>query len=236
MQPPPRVVLVTSRHRLLAGWPGPARPWQALLGEQIRGAICGGVDLVQVREPDLDAGPLAAFLRRLFAEVSGSRARVVVNERLDVAWAVASAGVHLPERSLTPVQARSVLPTAGTWVIGRSVHGASAAEDSVGASYLIGGTVLPSVSKAPGSPSLGWNGLRRLVDAARGIPVVAIGGLTEKDVPRALAAGATGVAAVGYFVPQGLEDVAAFVKERVMTMRLAFDSLSTVPYTRQSQH
>lgn len=227
----PRVVVVTARQRLLRAWSGPARSWQQLLGEQVRGALLGGADLVQVREADVDAGPLSAFLRRLFADIPGSRARVVVNERLDVALAVEAAGVHLPERSLAPEQARALAVDPG-WLVGRSVHSAGEARTSTAASYLMAGTVLPSASKTPGGPTLGWDGLRGVVEAAGRVPVVAIGGLTEGEVPQALAAGAAGVAAIGYYLPTGDGDIAAFVQERVMQMRLAFDTHTGVPYTQ----
>jgi len=224
-------MVVTARLRLLEAWPGAARSWQSLLAAQVRGALSGGADLVQVREPDLDAGSLAAFLGQVFAELPESRARVVLNDRLDVALAVDAGGVHLPERSLSPGQARSLAPRP-EWLVGRSVHSADAARHSSGASYLLAGTVLPSASKARMAPTLGWDGLRDVVDAAGDVPVMAIGGLTELDVPRAVAAGASGVAAIGWFLPTGGADVAEFVQERVMRMRLAFDTSDGVPYTR----
>lgn len=227
----PRIVVVTARQRLLRAWSGPTRSWQALLVEQVRGAVLGGADLVQVREADVEAGPLSAFLRRLFTEVPGSRARVVVNERLDVALAVGAAGVHLPERSLPPERARDLAPD-DRWLIGRSVHSAREAGNSTGASYVLAGTVRPSESKPPGGPTLGWDGLRAVVEAARGVPVVAIGGLTEADVPRVLGAGAVGVAAIGYYLPASADEVATFVQERVMQMRLAFDTHGGVSYTQ----
>ncbi len=83
----PRVMLVTDRRRLVADTGAPAGDWAALLTAQIRGAVAGGVDLIQVREPDLDAATLTRFLQSLFASVPGSQSRVVVNDQLDVARA-----------------------------------------------------------------------------------------------------------------------------------------------------
>ena len=81
-------MLVTDRRRLVAETGAPADDWAGVLTAQIRGAVAGGVDLIQVREPDLDAETLTRFLLSLFASVPGSQSRVVVNDQLAVARAV----------------------------------------------------------------------------------------------------------------------------------------------------
>jgi len=228
----PRVVVVTARHRLTEQIGGRGRPWDSLLTDQIRGAVLGGADLIQVREPDLDARTLGDFLRDLFRVVPGSRGRVVVNDRIDVALATGASGVHLPERSVPPRRAVELLAQRGGGIVGRSVHSVSAIRNAREAGYLIGGTVRPSRSKAEGTRGIGWDGLGELAQAAGGTPLVAIGGLTVEDVPRAVTAGACGIAAIGYFVPPSAEDIVAFVQERVTAMRLAFDTQGCVPYTQ----
>ena len=92
----PRVMLVTDRRRLVAETGAPGDDWAGVLTAQIRGAVAGGVDLIQVREPDLDAETLTRFLLSLFGSVPGSQSRVVVNDQLAVARAVGARGVHLP--------------------------------------------------------------------------------------------------------------------------------------------
>ena len=223
----PRVVLVTSRHRLARAVGADAESWPELLAAQIRGAVEAGVDLIQVREPDVDAGPLSRFLRTIFAEVPGSRERLVVNDRLDVAVAVGAAGVHLPERSFRVDEVRRLV-AGRPWVTGRSVHSAEAARQSVGASYLMAGTLLPSASKPQGGALLGWEGLQSVVAHAAGVPVVAIGGLTAESVPRVIECGAVGMAAIGWFVPDRRQDVRQFVQERVVAAKIAFDRTGSV--------
>ncbi|MEZ5284005.1 MAG: thiamine phosphate synthase [Vicinamibacterales bacterium] len=225
----PCLMLVTARQRLQAARPGVG--WEELLASQVRGALAGGIDLIQVREPDLDAATLARFLRHLFHTVPGSQARVVVNDRADVALAVGAAGVHLPERGLAPEAVRRIAPA--DWVVGRSVHGAESARASHGATLLVAGTVQASASK-PGVSPLGLEGLADIVRAASGTPVIGIGGLTDKDVEGVRQAGAAGMAAIGYFVPDVGGDITAFVQERVMQLRLAFDSPVSVSYTQGS--
>ncbi len=229
----PRVVLVTSRTRLVASLGLPAAAWPEALTAQIRGAIEGGVDLVQVREPDVPSGLLVQFLRRLFQNVPLSRNLIVINDRADVALAVGARGVHLPERSMGVGDAVRLGGATG-WVVGRSVHGPGEAARSHDASYLMAGSVEASASH-PGGARLGWPGLRRVVDAASGVPVVAIGGLTQASAAQVRASGAAGLAAVGWFVPpEGVTDVAGFVQDRVAELRMVFDSQASVSYTREA--
>ncbi len=224
-------MLVTDRRRLVADTGAPADDWAALLTAQIRGAVEGGADLIQVREPDLDPATLLRFLLSLFASVPGSQSRVVVNSQLDVARATGARGVHLPERVPMPGDVRALGLADKQWVTGRSVHSARSVADSGGFSYLLAGTVLPSRSKPDGWPPLGWEGLKGLVAAAGDIPILAIGGLTAGHIPALVEAGATGIAGIGCFVPGDQGELTEFVHDRVRAMRLAFDTPEVVSYT-----
>lgn len=230
----PRVVVVTDRARLLRRLGAPAAAWSRLLHAQIEGALAGGADLVQVREPDLAAGELAQFLRALFARVPASAGRVVVNDRVDVAWVTGAAGVHLTERSLSVEDTQSLQPVGRRWIIGRSVHRPGSAAAAVGADYLLAGTVLPSESKAGAQCLLGWAGLAEIVRAADNTPVLAIGGLGPGDVRAAIEAGAVGVAGIGCFLPGRGTEVASSVCQRVIAMRKEFDTTGGDTYTRSA--
>ena len=228
----PRVLVITSRHRLLERAGAPASAWPDLLLAHIAGALEGGADLVQVREPDLDAGVLCGFLRRVFQEVRGSSRRIVVNDRADIAWVTGAAGVHLTERSLALEDVRRLLPADKRWVTGRSVHDPATAARCRTASYLLAGTVRASGSKPPDWGLLGWEGLTGIVRAAADTPVVAIGGLGAGDVRAIARAGAQGLAAIGAFLPDRGRDIAESVQERVHAVRRAFDTLGGATYTR----
>jgi thiamine-phosphate pyrophosphorylase len=220
---PPRVVLVTDRRRLTAALGLPESDWGRLLTEQIRGAIQGGVDLIQVRERDLPARTLLQFLQSLFQDVPQSASRVLVNDRLDLALATGARGVHLREHSLQTAAVRR-LATSSSFVVGRSVHDEAGARQNLTASYLLAGTVKPSHSKPGRGLTLGWEGLARIVAAAGAVPVVAIGGLGTADVGRVVAQGAAGLAAIGAFIPERAEPLANFVQRRAEEMHLEFDS------------
>jgi len=225
-------MLVTDRRRLAAAMGVAEADWDVVLIEQIQAAVAGGVDLVQVREPDLSAARLSQFLRTLFQNVAHCRDRIVVNDRLDVALGVGARGAHLPEQGL-PVAAARGLFGADRLLLGRSVHGSSAAAASRGADYLIAGSVHASRSH-PGGAVMGWEGFRDVVIAADGIPVLAIGGLGMGDVEAIVRAGGTGLAAIDWFVPRsGQGDLAGFVHKRASELRLVFDSRAGVSYTRR---
>jgi len=89
----PLLCYVTDRNALAA---------RADLDEQIARAIAAGIDWIQIREKDLPTQELLAVTRAAVKE-SGSgperRARIIVNDRLDIAIAGGASGVHLRESS-----------------------------------------------------------------------------------------------------------------------------------------
>lgn len=187
----PVVCMITDRHRFGGDWERPlmARVWAAARA---------GVHLVQVRERDLHAAPLTRLVRACLASVEGTRTRVIVNDRLDVALAVGAHGVHLRGDS---VPAERVRRLAGRpFLIGRSVHGLEeilGIADPGALDYLMFGTVFDSTSK-PGATAAGLRCLASVVAATR-VPVLAVGGLTAERFAGVAAAGAAGGAAIGLF-------------------------------------
>ena len=212
--------LVTDRRRLGEALGLPQGRWVEALRSQVEGASRAGIDYIQVREPDIEAGQLVELVRSLMPLASG-RTRILVNDRIDVALAAKASGVHLKEQSILPAEVRRITPAG--FVIGCSVHGISAVSARKSADLLIAGTVRPTASK-PAVEYLDEDGLRRIVDAAAGQPVLGIGGLDSDSVPLLVASGASGMAAVGAFIPSGGESVAEFVQKRVNDLRFALES------------
>ena len=154
-----------------------------------------GVQLIQVREPHLEAGALAALVRACLRAVAGTRTRVLVNDRLDVALVTGAHGVHLREASPPAPRVRSLCPPG--FLVGRSVHSAARAarvSEEGGLDYLLFGTVFPTPSK-PEAAGSGVAGLRAAVEATS-LPVLAIGGVDWDRVADVAHAGAAGFAAI----------------------------------------
>lgn len=120
--------------------------------------------------------------------------RLFVNDRLDVALAVPTAGVQLGHGSVPVSAARALNPL---WWIGKSVHDLAEAEAArtEGADYLVVGPVFATASH-PGRAPLGVKRLKTIAAAADGLPVIAIGGVTAERVCEVRDAGAYGVAAI----------------------------------------
>ena len=214
-RPAPRVGIVSSRHRLCAALRRPLDEAAVLLTEQVEAASETGVEFFQIREPDLPVAALVALVATLQRAARG-RLRIVVNERADVA---ASTGValHLKASAMPIARLRQWLP-AGMWV-SRAVHDAAeaiAAGDGVDA--FVAGTVRDTESKAAGTPRLGMAGLARIASVSRR-PVFAIGGMTAADWPQVAAAGAAGVAAIGWMLPRPGEQAGAAVARAMSELR-----------------
>ncbi|HWF86384.1 MAG TPA: thiamine phosphate synthase [Vicinamibacterales bacterium] len=188
---------------------------------QARQAAAAGVDLIQVRERDLEASALAAMVHAIVDAVSGHATRVVVNDRLDVALACGAHGVHLRTDSIPPSQARPLGPPG--FLVGRSVHSAAeAAQVAADVDYLIAGTVFITASKPPGHGPLGVGGLRAISRSVR-VPVLAIGGVTGERIAELGGSGAAGIAAIGLFSD------AIPAPAVIAAWRTAFDSVTPAP-------
>jgi thiamine-phosphate pyrophosphorylase len=186
--------------------------------EQVKEAVAAGIDLVQIRERDLEAAALAAIVKEAVSISRGSATRIVVNDRLDVALACAAGGVHLRGDSLSTAAARRITPPG--FVVGRSVHSVQEAASAGDLDYVIAGTLFSSASKPSAERFLGVDGLRAVVAAAR-VPVLGIGGVTLEKLDDIAATGAAGVAAIGLF------DGSQPFHNIVRTLRQRFDSVKT---------
>jgi thiamine-phosphate pyrophosphorylase len=157
-------------------------------------AAAGGADIVQFREKrSRTRAELVRTARAMRARLAGTRARLVVNDRVEVAAVARADGVHLGPADTDPVEARRLL--GGGALIGATANDLErarrASRDPV--DYLGVGPVFGTASKRDPAPSLGLDGLRRIVRAVT-VPVIAIGHVTPERVAPLLEVGAYGVA------------------------------------------
>jgi thiamine-phosphate diphosphorylase len=190
----PTVCLVTDRRRLAPD--APLEDQLDRLVAQTAEAGSAGVDLIQVRERDLDGGLLTRLTKRML-DAAGP-AKVIINERADVALAAGAHGAHLRGDSFDAVRLRRIAPDR--WVIGRSIHAiAETASSAAAVDYLIFGPIYPTPSK-PGAPPAGVAELKK-VAATADRPLLAIGGITLARLSEIAASGAAGVAGIELFLP-----------------------------------
>ena len=196
----PGVYAVSSRKRLAPGARTLADEILALEG-WLEAVIGAGADIVQIRERDLNARTLQAVVRRAVLATEGRQTAVLVSERADVALAARADGVHLPADALPVGEARRLMPGR---IVGRSVHGVDAPGESDTPDYVLFGTLFPTRSKEPSAPTAGLEGLGAAVRRWP-CPVVAIGGISIDAARACVQRGASGVAAIGLFLPPGTE-------------------------------
>jgi len=158
--------------------------------------IRGGVDVVQLRDKQLEALPL---LRR--AEVAADLCRqfgvpFILNDRPDLALACGADGVHVGQDDAPPWLARQILGPAA--IVGRSTHAPAelAAVGAEPADYLSAGPVNPTPTK-PGRPGTGM-GYLTLAAATATVPWFVTGGVTPDTVGAMVGAGARRFVVVRY--------------------------------------
>jgi thiamine-phosphate pyrophosphorylase len=165
------------------------------LEEVIAAAARGGAGAIQLREKDLSARDLLALGARLQETLAPYNVPLFINDRLDVALALDTAGVHLAGHSLPTAQARRLLGPHK--LIGVSTHSLEEAQHAAaeGADFIVFGPVFTTPSKLAYGPP---QGLQQLAAVVRQIPipVLAIGGVDHANLPQVLAAGAYGVAMI----------------------------------------
>jgi thiamine-phosphate pyrophosphorylase len=216
---PPLLCYVTDRRSLPVS--ASSETLSSLLNT-IRHIALGAVDFVQIREKDLPARELAEVTREALRLVASSgaltRARILVNDRLDVALAEGAGGVHLAGNSLPVKEAKRLVAEHTSrrsnqegFLVGASCHSLDGARTAAadGADYIFFGPVFATPSKASFGEPLG---LERLAQVCRSvsIPVFAIGGITLENAAACIQAGAAGLAAIRLF--QEASDPVALVK------------------------
>ena len=158
--------------------------------------LAAGLRAVQLREKDLETRDLLALADTLREATQRHGARLIVNDRADVALAAGADGVQRTHASL-PVSALRGIAPAG-FLVGASVHSEAEARDAAaqGADFIVFGPVYDTASKRRYGPPQGLAALEAVTRAVDR-PVLAVGGLTPERVPEVLAAGAAGVAVIG---------------------------------------
>jgi thiamine-phosphate pyrophosphorylase len=189
-----RLYVITG-HQFLKGRP---------LEDVIRAAILGGADTIQLREKDYSGRELlqaGTVLRQLTRELG---ARLIVNDRIDVAKAIDADGVHLGQGDLPIEVARAIL--GPDKIVGLSTHNVAeaVAAERAGANYIGLGPMKPTQTKLDTEPVVGPAGIKE-VRRHVALPIVAIGGIKQEDVAEIIRSGANAVAIISAIV--GSDDV-----------------------------
>jgi thiamine-phosphate pyrophosphorylase len=172
----------------------------------VEGWSTGGVHFIQLREKDLSAAALQALTREVLAKIDRRRSKLLVNvstlESAALALAAGANGVHLAGTPL-PGAARSVRKAfrSATPIISVPCHSLEDIDVASGeqVDLILFSPVFEKAVVGFSRPAQGLEGLRLACAAARGIPVLALGGVTAGNALDCVAAGATGIAGIRLF-------------------------------------
>lgn len=163
--------------------------------------LAAGATLLQLRDKSHPANP-PRFLRcaRELRRVTLDRAKLIINDRVDLCLAAEADGVHLGQDDLSPVAARKILDQANRGarrIIGYSTHNLDQVREAndLPVDYIAVGPVFATSSKANPDPAIGLEGVRKARQVTTK-PLVAIGGITRKNGLQVRQAGADSVAVI----------------------------------------
>ncbi len=185
----------------------PAVAGERPLLEVARQALAGGATMLQLRDKRSPDRALLAAAEALAALCRAARVPFIVNDRVDIAWACGADGVHLGQDDLPLPAARKLLGESA--IIGASAGNLQELRDVVPGQpdYVGVGPMYATRTKRDAGAAVGPAILGALRQAAPGIPLVGIGGITAENAAAVLAAGADGIAVVSAVV--GAADVEA---------------------------
>lgn len=177
--------LVTDRHQTRG------RPLVTLIEQALR----AGVRAVQLREKDLSTRSLLSLAEDVLRMTQAHKARLLINDRIDIALAIGADGVHLRSNSIPVFIARRLLGPER--LIGVSAHSVEEVlrADSEGADFAVLGPTYDTPSKRAYGTPIGFGPIH---EASRrtSLPIFAIGGLTASTVGEVRRAGASGIAVI----------------------------------------
>ena len=185
MEPFPRLYLVS-----------PARIRAGLLVDAIPELVSAGVDIVQLREKEAEAGDVMRAAARLLAACRQAGVPLIINDRPDVALAVGADGVHLGQNDLSAGIARRIL--GPDVIVGRSTHAPEEIDAELGSpdalDYIAVGPVNETPTK-PGRPGTGLDLVRHAATRSS-LPWFVTGGMNAETLPDAMTAGARRIVVV----------------------------------------
>ncbi len=159
---------------------------------QVEAAIRGGVTLVQLREKQRSDGETYRVGMELRDLVRRAGAAFFVNDRTDLALALAADGVHVGQGDLPVDAVRRIAPGL---LVGASSHDLESARRVQAADYVAFGPIFPTPSKEDAAAPTGVAALRQAA-AEISRPLVAIGGIGAANAAQLKSSGVVGLAVI----------------------------------------
>ena len=181
------------------------------LEEAVELAIKGGATIIQLREKDCTSREFYELALRIKDITDAYEVPLIINDRLDIALAVHADGVHLGQSDIPVQVARNVM--GPNCIVGATANTLEKAKEAwqSGADYLGVGDVFGSATKNDTKP-VELKELKKICDTVK-IPVVAIGGISKKNIHLLKDTGVAGVAVISAVL--GQTDITAAAEELI---------------------
>ncbi len=168
--------------------------------EQVKRLIAGGASLIQLREKHLSPRDFYKAAADAIEIARPLGVKIIINDRVDIAFTLKADGVHLGQDDMPPDMARSIL--GNNSVIGFSTHTVEQARNALKfqIDYVAFGPIFPTKSKADPDDAVGLNGLRDVRKIIGDLPLVAIGGINEENMRSVIESGSDSAAMIGSVV------------------------------------
>jgi thiamine-phosphate pyrophosphorylase len=170
--------------------------------EQVKLLIEGGACFIQIREKKASSRKFFLDTREAVAIARQKGAKIIINDRVDIAFAINADGVHLGQEDIPPRYARKLLGDEA--IIGYSTHSVRQAIEALKMpiDYISIGPVFATKTKENPDPVVGLEGIRAVRKAIGSFPLVAIGGISLENAKLVFEAGADCIAVVSAVVSE----------------------------------
>ena len=182
----------------------------------VRAALAGGVDVVQLRDKEAEVVTTIEEGIRIHELTARYQVPLIINDRVDIALAIGAEGAHVGQTDLPAGMARKLLPAPALLGVSTSSVDMARRAQQQQADYVGFGPIYQTATKDTTAPPRGTHMMHDALEAID-IPLVALGGISKRNILEVVAAGADHVAVCSAIV--GVEDVeraAATLKEMML--------------------
>ena len=164
--------------------------------DQVEQLIAGGAEIIQLREKLASPGEFCISAKSAIEIAHQHGVRIIINDRVDIALALKSDGVHLGQDDLSPAEARVILGSEA--IIGFSTHTIDQVIEAImlPIDYIAFGPVFITRTKKNPDPTVGIETLRAVRNVIGDLPLVAIGGIDANNVNAVIDSGADSAALI----------------------------------------
>lgn len=187
------------------------------LYDQVEKSLKGGATFVQLREKELEEDEFLEEAKQIKALCEQYGVPFVINDNVSIAFAIDADGVHVGQSDMEAGNVREKLgPDKIIGVSAQTVEQALLAEKR-GADYLGVGAVFPTTSKEDAA-EVSFATVKAICEAVH-IPVIAIGGISQKNVSELANLGLSGIAVISaIFAQKDIEAATKKLKESTKAM------------------